>query len=105
MQRLGKYLGVLMTSAALGARLLSTGRWWGAFVLVAGPLSVIVDRHAAVTVYRCEHCGNTFKVSVFTDFVSPHVPWSKYLRCPACNRRGWMPADKYRSAATSGSPR
>jgi DNA-directed RNA polymerase subunit RPC12/RpoP len=58
-------------------------------IIVSGSLFLLVRWHAGNTAYRCPACKHEFEISVFTDFVSPHVPDKKYLQCPQCGKRNW----------------
>jgi DNA-directed RNA polymerase subunit RPC12/RpoP len=60
-------------------------------LMMTGSLVILIRGHAARTVYRCSACGHEFKITPLTDFLSPHTLATKYLRCPACKKRGWMP--------------
>lgn len=53
-------------------------------------MSIIVRWHAGVTAYRCTQCGHEFEITTMTNFLSPHLPERKYLKCPACGKRDWM---------------
>jgi DNA-directed RNA polymerase subunit RPC12/RpoP len=57
---------------------------------VAGFLLFFLVRwHAHSYAYECPECGHKFSISTVTDFISPHYPDQKYLRCPACHQRYW----------------
>jgi DNA-directed RNA polymerase subunit RPC12/RpoP len=60
-------------------------------LMMTGSLVILVRTHAARTIYRCSTCGHEFKITPLTDFLSPHTLTTKYLRCPACKTRRWMP--------------
>ncbi len=60
-------------------------------LLMCGSLVILVRGHAARTLYRCPSCGNEFKITPLTDILSPHTLTTKYLRCPACGKRRWIP--------------
>lgn len=59
---------------------------------VARMLASLVRWHAATTGYRCPGCGHEFMISVWADFVSPHILTTKDVKCPRCGRREWMEA-------------
>lgn len=54
-----------------------------------GSLFLLVRWHARNTAYRCGECDWEFEISFFTDFISPHIPNKKYLKCPHCNEKTW----------------
>jgi len=58
-------------------------------VFVGGVLFLLASWHAQATAYRCTECGHEFDISPLTDFLSPHYPYKKYLRCPRCGKRTW----------------
>ncbi len=60
-------------------------------LLMSGSLVILVRGHAARTLYRCPACGHEFKITPLTDILSPHTLTTKYLRCPSCGRRKWIP--------------
>jgi DNA-directed RNA polymerase subunit RPC12/RpoP len=55
-------------------------------------LFLLVGWHAWEYGYCCGHCGAEFEISAFTDFISPHLLKTKYLRCPQCGKRNWAEA-------------
>lgn len=70
--------------------------WPIEWALRIGILSVIgfllfflVRWHAHSYAYECPECGHKFSISTLTDFISPHYPDQKYLRCPICHKRRW----------------
>jgi DNA-directed RNA polymerase subunit RPC12/RpoP len=88
------YLGLTVLVIVAGAFALASESWplelivW-LLVPVGGALYLLIRWHASVTAYRCEKCGNEFEISTLTDFVSPHMPEKKFLKCPGCGRRSW----------------
>lgn len=54
-----------------------------------GSLFLLVRWHARNTAYRCTACAWEFEISFFTDFISPHFPNKKLLKCPRCDERNW----------------
>jgi len=88
------YLVLMILFNVLTAVLLfPVARLWGFLawlVLCFGTsLCLLVRWHAKVTAYRCPHCDRAYEISFFTDFISPHYPNKKYLKCPHCGQRGW----------------
>jgi DNA-directed RNA polymerase subunit RPC12/RpoP len=67
--------------------------WPGGIVLwliiVGIGLFFLVRWHAQNSIYLCPNCGHTFVISTLTDFISPHFPNRKLLKCPQCNERSW----------------
>jgi DNA-directed RNA polymerase subunit RPC12/RpoP len=59
------------------------------FLFVGGSLFLFVRWHANAVAYRCPRCGHEFEISAWRDFISPHMPSVKYLKCPSCATRGW----------------
>ncbi|MFZ5981606.1 MAG: hypothetical protein ACOYVF_13340 [Candidatus Zixiibacteriota bacterium] len=60
-------------------------------VIVALILFFLVRWHARHTAYECPACGHRFIVTAWRDFISPHYPNKKRLRCPACQKKSWCP--------------
>jgi DNA-directed RNA polymerase subunit RPC12/RpoP len=56
-------------------------------------LYVIVRFNARLTTYICKNCSTRFKVSLWIDFCSPHMPNRKLLRCPHCGDVDWQPVE------------
>jgi DNA-directed RNA polymerase subunit RPC12/RpoP len=88
-RRLVMVVLVLLLLTLAGAWALSQGAGWGALLMVAGVLFVIVSFHAALTVYVCQNCGEKFRVSTLMDFLTPNLITRKYLRCPHCRKWHW----------------
>ncbi len=61
----------------------------GGLVVIVGLLVLIVRRHAMQTTYTCPSCRHRFKISAWTDFLSPHFPGKKLLVCPQCDTADW----------------
>ena len=59
----------------------------GILGLVGSTLFFVVRWHAGNFGYECLLCGHKFAVSTLTDFVSPHYPDKKSLKCPVCHQR------------------
>lgn len=53
-------------------------------------LFFIVKRHSENYVYKCPKCESIFSISIMTDFLSPHYPDKKRLKCPKCGNVGWF---------------
>jgi hypothetical protein len=65
----------------------------GVMLAVLAILAVLVTVHARRTWYSCTGCSHRFQISAWIDFVSPHVPGAKYLKCPGCGKVGWQKAE------------
>jgi transposase-like protein len=40
--------------------------------------------------YQCKKCGHThFPKSETEVDTSMHIGWSRYIKCPNCNKRSW----------------
>ena len=91
--RVGAYVLLTIVVSSVGARVLVPGTrplemvLW--LVMFFGGLFLLVRWHANSTAYRCPECGHEFEISVLTDFISPHTPNKKYLKCPQCGKRKW----------------
>lgn len=55
-------------------------------------LFLIVRSNARLTAYACTKCSAQFQVSACVDFLSPHKPNRKLLRCPQCSNVDWQPS-------------
>ena len=89
-------LYVILVAAAISAAAILIAPLAGPLGLALTLLAVagigvffLVRWHARTFAYRCSRCGHEFVISALTDFVSPHVPDKKYLRCPSCRKRDW----------------
>jgi DNA-directed RNA polymerase subunit RPC12/RpoP len=69
---------------------------WITLVVVGIALTILVTWHAHRTAYTCSVCGKVFAISAWIDFISPHLPGSKLLRCPHCRAVGWCRAETTR---------
>lgn len=70
------------------------GVWWVATLTILGGLTWLVHWHARNFGYRCPRCSAEFTVSEWSDLASPQAldpSGVKYLRCPECGQRAWMP--------------
>ncbi len=61
----------------------------GVLCLVGSILFFLVRWHARSFAYECPRCKRAFAISILTDFISPHFPDQKYLKCPHCHERSW----------------
>lgn len=40
--------------------------------------------------YKCKKCGHVhFPESSGNVIFAPHIGWSRYIRCPNCNKKSW----------------
>jgi DNA-directed RNA polymerase subunit RPC12/RpoP len=89
------YLSLTMLMIVGSAFALASELWpagitvWLLVPVVGGGLFLLVRWHARVTAYRCGNCGNEFEISTLADFLSPHLPQKKFLKCPGCGHRSW----------------
>jgi len=88
------YLVLMIFFNVITAVVLMPRAWpWGfiiwLIVCFCGSLFLLVRWHAKVTAYRCAACAEEYEISFFTDFISPHIPNMKYLKCPDCGEKGW----------------
>lgn len=88
------YLVLMILFNVVTALLLFPRAWpWGFIIWLilcfGGSLFLLVRWHANVTAYRCLDCAEEFEISIFKDFISPHFPNKKYLKCPRCGEKGW----------------
>lgn len=60
-------------------------------LLIVIGLPALVLWHSKNTKYQCPKCKEKFKISFFTDLISPHwitfTGGYKYLECPNCKIR------------------
>jgi len=63
--------------------------WIIEFLIVVIVLLPLIIWHAKTHVYKCPKCGFIFKISLSKDFLSPHLPGKKLLRCPSCGHKEW----------------
>ncbi|MCX6825814.1 MAG: hypothetical protein NTV06_00905 [candidate division Zixibacteria bacterium] len=96
-RKLANYILFILGLAFIGAIILSfirTGYWYLIWIiLLLTGLYFFVRWHAINTEYKCPKCGNVFRISTFIDFISPHFPNKKWLKCPSCGRRSWCPEE------------
>jgi len=88
------YLVLMILFNVVTAVTLMPRAWpWGFIIWLllcfVGSLFLLVRWHANITAYRCPKCGCEFEISFFTDFISPHFPNKKYLKCPRCGEKSW----------------
>jgi hypothetical protein len=87
------HIAVVVLIAAFLFILPPLWNWSGLPVLVIAALIIttiiMVRWHSRNTGYRCPACQNTFMISPWTDFLSPHLTDRKMLRCPQCLTSGW----------------
>lgn len=58
-------------------------------IVVGIGLYFFVRWHAENSAYLCYKCGHLFVISALTDFISPHFPDKKLLKCPQCHESSW----------------
>jgi DNA-directed RNA polymerase subunit RPC12/RpoP len=67
--------------------------WGGLPFLIIAILIIatvaMVRWHTHHTAYRCQACARAFRISAWTDFLSPHMSDRKLLQCPHCNTSDW----------------
>jgi DNA-directed RNA polymerase subunit RPC12/RpoP len=39
--------------------------------------------------YECPHCHAEFQPTGWLVYLSPHVIFRRYVRCPQCHKTGW----------------
>jgi hypothetical protein len=88
------YLVLMVLFNVLTAIVLFSTAWPLGFIFwlllcFCSSLFLLVRWHANTTAYRCPACDWEYEISVFTDFISPHFPNKKYLKCPHCRKIGW----------------
>jgi DNA-directed RNA polymerase subunit RPC12/RpoP len=88
------FIGLMIVFNVVTAIALTSSAWpFGLIVWLilcfGGSLFLLVRWHANNTAYRCPTCTSEYEISFFTDFISPHVPNKKYLKCPHCGEKGW----------------
>jgi len=89
------YMMLMILFNVVTAVVLMPRDWpWGfliwLIVCFCGSLFLLVRWHARVTAYRCPTCAEEFEISIMSDFISPHLPNKKYLKCPHCDEKGWV---------------
>jgi DNA-directed RNA polymerase subunit RPC12/RpoP len=93
--RLTAYILLLLVLIFIGAIILAflhmSLSYLAWAILIAIALYLLVQWHAKNTLYKCPSCGKAFKISTLIDFISPHYPNKKWLKCPGCGRRSWIP--------------
>ncbi len=52
-------------------------------------LIIMINWHARRIVYRCPACGNNFRICAISDFLSPHTPEKKLVKCTKCGAVDW----------------
>lgn len=92
--------GILALAAIRSRNVSAIGAVAGVLVLVG----LLARWHAAHYAYRCPNCGQHFEIGTATDLISPHMPQTKYLKCPACGKRDWAHAVPKSRLMTSAPP-
>ncbi len=39
--------------------------------------------------YICAKCGNKHQPSYLKALISPHIGWTRYMKCPKCGKSSW----------------
>ena len=40
--------------------------------------------------YVCDKCGYKHKSTYLKIMASPHIGWTRYMRCPKCGQKSWQ---------------
>lgn len=40
--------------------------------------------------YKCPHCHAEFQPTGWLVYLSPHIIFRRYVRCPQCHKFGWV---------------
>lgn len=56
-------------------------------LLVAMPFMIKIEQTAGY--YKCKHCGHTYIPTYSSVFFSAHLHFTRYLKCPKCNKWSW----------------
>lgn len=38
----------------------------------------------------CEKCGHNHQPSYLKSMISPHIGWTRYMKCPKCGQYSWQ---------------
>ena len=57
-------------------------------ILVAVPFLLKIEQTAGY--YKCKNCGHVYVPSYKSVFMAPHNGWTRYMRCPECNKKSWQ---------------
>jgi DNA-directed RNA polymerase subunit RPC12/RpoP len=82
----------LMVSAIVFSEYVLQGKPYGIFITIGiaiTGIAAIVYWHSRKFAYKCANCGETFTITFWQDFLSPHYPNKKYLKCSKCGNRMW----------------
>ena len=56
-------------------------------VIMGSIAAIILESDAGY--YECPHCHHKFKVNIKTFLASMHMGYTRYLKCPNCQKKGW----------------
>ncbi|MBU0983382.1 MAG: hypothetical protein KKA42_05900 [candidate division Zixibacteria bacterium] len=87
-------VGFVTLLVAVGACLIWADPLIGTVAIAgsAAALYLIVRWQHGRVAYRCRRCSHEFRITKTIEFVSPHTPDSKLLRCPSCSEVNWCAA-------------
>lgn len=57
-------------------------------LLVATPFAIKIEQKAGY--YACQKCGHKHIPRYASVFMAMHMGRTRYMKCPACNRRSWQ---------------
>lgn len=40
--------------------------------------------------YHCKNCDNFYIPAYKSVFLAPHMGWTRYMKCPKCNKKSWQ---------------
>ncbi|MBQ4094471.1 MAG: helix-turn-helix transcriptional regulator [Oscillospiraceae bacterium] len=84
------YVGVaLLAEYALPAGPLQNAVMCAATALFVLAAFFVLKTEVTAGYYACPHCGHRHVPSVWQVSISVQMGWVKWLKCPACGRRGW----------------
>ena len=63
-------------------------------LVVVAPFLIKIEQIAGY--YKCNNCTHTFTPTYKQVFLSPHFGWTRYMKCPKCNKKSWKKKITYK---------
>lgn len=84
------YLSIVILSALL----LGEGIKFGIIMCISTVIFLVslfaINKYEVEAGYHeCKHCNHKFVPTYFEALIVPHMGYTRYLKCPKCNKRSW----------------